>query len=157
MRRATVVQSLVPALVLIGCGYTELHEAVLRSTPGPTSKVEIYVGDQRPARPFYEIALVEAFGYGSEADVEDLTAALEGRAKSIGCDALVRTRFDLGQSVAHGYGVCVRYSPTAPATIQVSSSTPAAPPPPVSPGSSVSPAAAPSASDAGAPVDAASL
>lgn len=134
---------LASALVIAGCGYTEIHDAVLRPTPGPTSKVEVYVGDQRPSRPFYEVALVEAFGYGSEADVEDLTAALESRAKAIGCDALLRTRFDIGHSIAHGYGVCVRWSPTGPATIQTSTSPPVPLPVPT---------------DAGAPtVDAATL
>ncbi len=115
------------SLSLAACGYTEVHEAVLRSPSPPTSRVELYVGDQLPPRPFYEVALVQAMGYGSEAQIEDLSQALEARGRQLGCDALVRTRFDVGHSMAHGYGVCVKWSETAPSTVQTTAPATGAP------------------------------
>jgi hypothetical protein len=109
------------------CGYTEVHEAVLRAPSPPTSRVELYVGDQLPPRPFYEVALVQAMGYGSEAQIEDLSQALESRGRQLGCDALVRTRFDLGHSMAHGYGVCVKWSDAASSTVQTTAPATGAP------------------------------
>lgn len=114
--------------MLSGCGYVEMHEAVLRPTTGPASKpVELYVEAQSPNRPYYEVALVEAFGYGSDADLEDLTAALQSRGQALGCDGLLRVHFDMGRSMAHGYGVCVRWSQTDQGTVQT---TPAPAPTP---------------------------
>jgi hypothetical protein len=115
-------------MVVTGCGYTEMHEAVLRTPTAPTSRVELYMGDQQPARPFYEVALVQAMGYGSEAQIEDLSQALEARGRQLGCDALVRTRFDLGLSMAHGYGVCVKWSRTVSSNT-VQTTTPVGPAP----------------------------
>ena len=114
------------AALATGCGYTELHEAVLRPTTAPTTQVELYVSEQSPRRPFYEVALLEVFGYGSDADVEDLTAALQARGRALGCDGILRVHFDMGRTVGHGYGVCVRWSPSAQGMVQT---TPAAPAP----------------------------
>jgi hypothetical protein len=99
---------------LAGCGHTEVHEVVLRAPSAPTASPEIYMEDQQPARPYYEVAMVQALGYGSDANLGELTNALAKRGAQLGCDALVRVRVDLGISRGHGFGVCVRWSPTAP-------------------------------------------
>ncbi len=115
---------------LSGCGYVEMHEAVLRPTTGPSSRpVELYVASQTPSRPYYEVALLQAFGYGSDADVEDLTNALRSRAQELGCDGLLRVHFDMGRSMAHGYGVCVRWSQTVQGTVQTTPAPASAPAP----------------------------
>jgi hypothetical protein len=108
--RSVRLAAALASLLTSGCGYVEMHEAVLRPTAPRSGPVELYVADQRPPRAFYEVALVEAFGYGTDADVEDLTAALHARGQALGCDALLRVHFDLGRSMAHAYGVCVRWS-----------------------------------------------
>lgn len=118
------------ALASTACGYTELHEALLRPASAPTNRVEIYLGDTLPPRPFYEVALVQVLGYGSDADVEDLNGALQARGRGLGCDGLVRVRFDLGRSIGQGYGVCVRWAEGQHGTVVM---TPARVPPPDAP------------------------
>jgi hypothetical protein len=105
---------------LVGCGHVETHEALLRAPEKPTGRpVELYMAEQPvPARPFYEIAIVQAIGFGSEAHPEDIAAALTDRAGRLGCDAVLRTFIDLGYSRAHATGVCVKWlgpGPAAPA------------------------------------------
>lgn len=128
------------SMLTSACGYVEMHEAVLRPTTGPTpNRVELYLGDQHPGRAFYEVALVEALGYGSKSDVEYVTSALGDRGKLLGCDAIVRIHVDVGQTMTHGYGVCVKWSrgeggsgtvQVAPTPAVPSSPAPTSPPPP---------------------------
>ncbi|MBX3190298.1 MAG: hypothetical protein KF819_25085 [Labilithrix sp.] len=96
---------------LAGCGHTETHAAMLRAPQAPsTQPVELYVIDQAaPARPFYDIAIVQAIGFGNDANPEDIAKALSAKAASLGCDAVIRVSFDVGYSRAHGSGVCVKY------------------------------------------------
>jgi hypothetical protein len=62
-----------------------------------------------PARPFYEIALVQAIGFGDEAHPETVARALTEKAGRLGCDAVLRTFIDQGYSRAHATGVCVKW------------------------------------------------
>lgn len=108
------------ALAVAGCGHTETHQALLRAPEAPTGKtVELYMADQPiPARPFYEIAMVQAIGFGNEAHPEDVAKALIDKAGRLGCDAVLRTFIDQGYSRAHAAGVCVKWlapGPAAPA------------------------------------------
>jgi len=103
--------ALASLLSLSGCGYTDVHEVVLRQPqPRRTRQVEIYFANQTVPRPFYEIALLQAVGHGTDADAEDVGEALSQRAASLGCDAIVRTRIDQGYSIANAVGVCVRWA-----------------------------------------------
>ena len=104
-------------LLLAGCGHMETHQAMLRSAQAPTGMpVELYMADQpTPARPFYEIALVQAIGFGSDAHPEDVARALTEKAGSLGCDAVVRTTIDIGYSRANAVGVCVKWLAPGPA------------------------------------------
>jgi hypothetical protein len=111
------------AIATSGCGHTETHQAMLRPAEPPTGRpVELYLADQpMPARPFYEVALVEAIGFGSDAHPEDVARALEQKASRIGCDAVVRTFIDQGYARARAAGVCVKWlgpgAPAAPAEL----------------------------------------
>ncbi|MDF2692693.1 MAG: hypothetical protein K0S65_1076 [Labilithrix sp.] len=104
-------------VALAGCGHTETHQAMLRSAEAPTGRaVELYMADQAPpARPFYEIALVQAVGFGNEAHPEDVAHALTEKAARLGCDAVLRTFIDQGYSRAHASGVCVKWLGPGPA------------------------------------------
>src|SRR5262249_18909259 len=125
-------------------------------------QAELYVGTELPKRPFYEIALVQAVGYGSNANLTDVTRALGDRAGHLGCDAVVRVTVDQGYNLAHGYGVCVRYLelaaapavPPQPAPADTSPLLPPAPPPasaPPAPTPAPEPAPASVAPSTGAP------
>jgi hypothetical protein len=106
----------------------------LRAATPPTGRAaEVYMADQTPARPFYEVALVQAIGHGTEANPEDVVKSLRARSEQLGCDAVVRVRVEQGYSMAHGFGVCVRYAGAAGAPLAAppaaSSASPPAPAP----------------------------
>ena len=103
---------LVVTAALAGCGHTETHAALLRAPqPATTGNVELYVIDQAaPTRPFYAIAMVQAIGFGADANPEDVTKALATKAAGLGCDAVVRVYIDMGYTRAHAAGVCVKYT-----------------------------------------------
>ncbi|MDP9035092.1 MAG: hypothetical protein M3O50_09815 [Myxococcota bacterium] len=110
----------VPAIATLGCGHVEVHEMLLRApdafpsqsanTGGP---VPMYSEPVRPSRASYDVALLQVFGYGADADAGHLAAALSSRASALACDAVVRVRIDQGWTRAHAFGVCVRWSPLA--------------------------------------------
>ncbi len=128
-------------LVLVaGCGHTETHEAMFRAPEPPTGHtVELYMADQPiPLRAYYEVALVQAVGYGNESHPEDIAQALSEKAGKLGCDAVVRTFLDQGYSRASAAGVCVKWIgeappglPPAPTTLSTSAPRPPGPPPSV--------------------------
>lgn len=103
--------ALVALASMAGCGHTETHAAMLRAPQPRTGKaVELYIADQAaPARPFYDIAIVQAIGFGTDANPEDVTRALTEKAALLGCDAVVRVFIDVGYSRAHAAGVCVKF------------------------------------------------
>ena len=105
------------AVILSGCGHTETHVAMLRAPQARTGHtVELYLADQaEPARPFYDIAIVQAVGFGADANPEDVTRALTNKASVLGCDAVVRVFIDIGYTRAHAAGVCVKYLGEGPA------------------------------------------
>lgn len=101
------------ALVLaaIGCGHTDTNFFLLRAPASSRSSAVIYLADQPgPTRPYSEIAIVQAVGFGSDATAEDVTQALTDKAARLGCDAVARVFIDIGYSRAHAAGVCVRYT-----------------------------------------------
>ncbi|HSO35376.1 MAG TPA: hypothetical protein VLT33_22760 [Labilithrix sp.] len=123
--------ALVAASALAGCGHTETHAALLRAPQPPTGgRVELYVADQAPpTRPFYEIAMVQAIGFGADANPEDVTRALGSKAAALGCDAVVRVYIDVGYTRAHAAGVCVKYlGPAREGEVAPQAVLPAAPP-----------------------------
>jgi hypothetical protein len=125
-------------LAASGCGHTETHVAMLRAPQAPTGHVvELYVADQAPpARPFYDIGIVQAIGFGTDANGEDVTRALTDKASQLGCDAVVRVFIDLGYSRAHASGVCVKFlapGPPGPTAILPPRRDDNPPPPPMRP------------------------
>ncbi len=104
-------------LLVAGCGHSETHVALLRAPQAPSDQpIELYLAAQAaPARPFYEIALLQVVGYGNQANPEDVTQALTAKAAALGCDAVVRVFIDVGYSRAHAAGVCAKFSAPGPA------------------------------------------
>jgi hypothetical protein len=98
-------------LILVGCGSTEVHQIFLRQPSLIENReIEVYVAGAPPKRAYYDIAIVQAIGHGSDADVEHVTHALATRAARLGCDAVVRVHVELGYGRAHGTGVCVSWA-----------------------------------------------
>lgn len=98
------------ALLLVGCGHTELSEIVLRPPTRGHGPVPVYVKGRDPDREYYDIALVQAVGSGGDADPEELVAKLAERAGILGCDAVVRLDLTQGIARTHAAGVCVRFT-----------------------------------------------
>ena len=135
-KHALALLMAIAAIALLGCGHVETHSAMLRAPQPPTGHtVELYVADQAPpSRPFYDIAILQAIGFGSEANPEDVTRALTSKAALLGCDAVVRVFIDIGYSRAHASGVCVKFlapGPPGPAPILPPPREPNPPPPPI--------------------------
>lgn len=134
-RRVLLLSAL---LLLAACGHTETHQAMLRAPEPPTGRpVELYMADQPlPARPYYEIALVQAIGFGDQANPETVVSALTTKAGKLGCDAVLRTFVDLGYTRAHASGVCVKWvgaGPAAPQPLLPADRGKNPPPPPMRP------------------------
>jgi hypothetical protein len=134
MKRAALV--VLAAAALVGCGHTETHQAMLRQAQAPTTRpVELYMADQAmPDRPFYELAIVQAIGFGTDAHPEDVAHALTTKAGLLGCDAVVRTTIDMGYSRAHAAGICVKWlapGPSGPTPILPPDRGKNPPPPPI--------------------------
>ena len=115
---------------LVGCGHVETHDVLLRAPVAAASRdPDLYVEGHGPARPFYEVALLQVVGFGSHANPDDITTALLARARFLGCDAVVRAHVDQGYARANGFGVCVRWSGTEAPAVAAPPPVPAAPPP----------------------------
>ncbi len=104
------------ALSALGCGHSETHVAMLRAPqPSTGHAVELYLADQAtPARPFFDIAIVQSIGFGTDATPEAVARALTEKAGTLGCDAVVRASIDVGYSRAHAAGICVKYLADGP-------------------------------------------
>jgi hypothetical protein len=101
--------SLLLASLLSGCGQTETHQVAFRTPMRPaTSEVALFI-ESVPARPYAEMGLLQAIGYGTEAEVPHVMRAIERDAKRMGCDAVAMLRTQAGMGVLHGVGVCVVY------------------------------------------------
>lgn len=125
----------IAASSLVACGHVETHEVVLRPpAAAATRDPDLYIEGRGPARPFYEVALLQVVGFGSNANPDDITMALLARAKVLGCDAIVRTHVDQGYARGNGFAVCVRWSGAesapAPAPMPTFAPTPAPSPAP---------------------------
>jgi hypothetical protein len=104
----------VAALVAAGCGSTSTYRVML-GMPGPAvaarTPVRITRGAALPGFRVTEVALVQAVGRGSHADLPHLAEALEAEALSLGCDAVIRVRHVQGVQQAVAIGVAVRTTP----------------------------------------------
>ncbi|MEO8798687.1 MAG: hypothetical protein ABI551_12445, partial [Polyangiaceae bacterium] len=88
-----------------------MHQIFLRQpTLNPQRDIEVYVTGAPPHRAYYDVAIIQAIGHGTHADVEDVTHAIANRAARLGCDAVVRLHVELGATRAHASGVCVNWA-----------------------------------------------
>lgn len=115
-RLAAGVATLAASLLVVGCGTTEAHSAMLKrpTTPPAEGRVELYLEGQDVGRVVEELGFVQAFGSGSMANPEDVARALADRGAELGCDAVVKTTIDVGYTRAHAAGVCVKFAGPAP-------------------------------------------
>jgi len=126
MKRFAAV--LTAALLPLGCGSIETSRVMTGPPGAPYSGPVAVVMESAPPPPqFVEVAILQANGYGSRADLANVIAALQAEAQRLGCDAVIRVRVDQGYAQASGTGVCIR----TPATWAAPPGAPPAASPPL--------------------------
>ena len=99
------------AVGIAGCTTVNLKaEHVLVGTPGAvyTGTVKVVMDGAPVPGAYEEVAIVTATGAGNAASLPVVLGALQGEAASLGCDTLVRVRYDRGAESATATGVAVR-------------------------------------------------
>jgi hypothetical protein len=96
----------ISALMLIGCGHIETYHSLFRAPLPPTKDVQIFL-EEAPPKTFSEVGLVQVVGHGNKADRTNVIEAVRQEAQRMGCDAVVKTRFNEGGTMSHAIGVCV--------------------------------------------------
>ncbi len=92
-----------------GCGSTTTHRFLVGPPMTPASTNVAVILDGSPLPPlFVEVAIVQAVGRGTQADLEHVIDGLRREAAAVGCDAVIRVRIDQGATTASGTGVAVR-------------------------------------------------
>ena len=99
------------APLLAACGTTSFSEVVLRPLAPAHGPVPLYLKGQDVPKAYYDVALVQVVGSGSESAPDDVAAAVAARAGQLGCDAVVRLEINQGMRRTQAAGVCVRFTP----------------------------------------------
>ena len=106
--------AVLPFLVLTGCGTLETHSVVTGApSAAQTGPVDIVLEGSKEPEGLEEVAIVQAVGRGSKADLEDLIDGLKEEARLLGCDAVVRVHVDQGAAVASASGIAGRVRPAS--------------------------------------------
>lgn len=108
MRRTAL---LFVALGIAGCvSATATAEHVLTGTPRAAyaGSVKVVMDGVQAVGEFEEVAIVSATGRGTNASLPAVLGALQADAASLGCDAIIRVRYDRGVESATATGVAVR-------------------------------------------------
>jgi hypothetical protein len=105
----------VSVALLSACGSTRTFRVLTGQPAAPHDRgVTIQMaGGPDPAVNMREIAIVQAFGSGTNADLEHVIDGLTREAQRLGCDAVIRVRVDQGSSGASANGVCVAFVESA--------------------------------------------
>lgn len=101
------VSSAFACVAFLGCGATTTHYVQTGAAAAPYPGEVRIVMEASPAPPgFVEIAIVQAVGKGTHADLEHVIGGLQSEAAALGCDTIVRVRVDQGANQASATGVC---------------------------------------------------
>jgi hypothetical protein len=102
---------LLPALLLVlplaACGNTTLGRVLTGSPRAPYGgRVRVALDSAPAPEGFVEIALLQARGHGTHADLEHVVSGLQAECARLGGELVVRVRVDQGANGANGVGVC---------------------------------------------------
>lgn len=99
----------IAAAALAGC-ITLRTEHVLTGAPRPawSGDVKVSMEGAAVAGEYDEVAIVTATGSAMDATLPAVLGALQQRAASLGCNAVIRVRYDRGATAATATGVAVR-------------------------------------------------
>lgn len=107
--RSPLLLLLTSAAFLTGC-VTLRAEHVVTGSPSAayTGTVKVMMEGAPIAGEYEEVAIVSATGAASSATLPVVVEALQKEAAALGCNAIVRVRYDRGQRTATATGVGVR-------------------------------------------------
>jgi hypothetical protein len=109
MKRAAWVM----AAVALGCALPPREVRTDHVLTGPAypprdGPVRIVMEGSPAGTDYEEVAVVSATGAAANATLGAVLGALQKEAASLGCDAVIRVRYDRGQQMASATGVAVR-------------------------------------------------
>ena len=137
------------ALALAGCGTVDTHRVVSGHAYTPHAGPVAIGMEGAPVPPdLEEVAIIQAVGRGTKANMPSVIDGLIHEAQSLGCTHIVRVRIDQGNGMTSGSGVAGRLRP-AGATVEGTGPAPAptpkngTPAPNAAPPPGQAPAAAP--------------
>jgi uncharacterized protein YbjQ (UPF0145 family) len=101
--------AILAAATLAGCVTLRAEHVVTGSvSPAFTGVVKIVMEGVPVAGEYEEVAIVTATGGALDAALPTVIAALQKEAAALGCNAVIRVRFDRGSEAATATGVAVR-------------------------------------------------
>ena len=116
MRRALAAITALAAATAVatagGCGHTEAHAVLFRPEARAAGAAELFVASL-PDRPYAELGLVQAMGFGADAESGAVLRALQKEGRRRGCDGVVNIRLSSGSTGYHAIGVCVAWAPSS--------------------------------------------
>ena len=97
------------ALGMVSCVNVN-SERVLTGTPSAAygGNVKVVMDESPVGGEYEEVAIVSATGNGNGASLPAVIGALQSQAASLGCNAVIRVRYDRGADSATATGVAVR-------------------------------------------------
>ena len=122
------------ASLSLGCGSVYVQHHVFGPTGAPHNRAVRAILDGERVPPAIPVALVQAIGRGSGADLSQLVEGLRDEARRLGCDGVVQVRIARAQSTATAVGIAVRWTsrPQGVARVEPAvGAAPWAPPPPL--------------------------
>jgi hypothetical protein len=96
---------LVLAASALGCGTLTTHHVLTGPRAGPYSgNVRVVLEGVAEPPGLQEVAIIQAVGDGTRANLESLVSGLQEEAASLGCDIVVHVHVDQGSSKASASG-----------------------------------------------------
>ncbi len=109
MRSAVVAFAL--TIAAAGCGSTSTYHFITGPVGRPArGEPRVFLAGASLPSNYTEVAVVQAIGRGNHADLGHVVEGLRAEAATLGCDAVIATRSDRGETQMSGTGVAVRWT-----------------------------------------------
>lgn len=105
-----LLRLLLPFVLVAGCATIRAEHVLTGSPAAPYGGTVKLVMEGSPFdQDFDEVAIVSATGSGLDSSLSPVLTALQAEAARLGCDAVIRVRYDRGAQSATATGVGVRH------------------------------------------------
>ena len=108
MKKLILVCAFASACFLLNLGNTSTsHVLTGPASAAYTGEVTVKLDGEPLPQNYQEVAIVQAVGTGSHANLEHIVQGLKEEAAKLGCNAVFRVKIDQGSSNASATGVAV--------------------------------------------------